>query len=123
MNKKKMKFVVAGAVIVVAIGSLVFFGVQKNMVYYRTVAELKAGGPTENVKVSGELVSGTLENEGIGDTLKFEIRDIEKTDEKILVSFTGQVPDTCLLYTSDAADDLTRVDLGGRRIIKKKKKK
>src|SRR5665811_1965783 len=26
----------------------------------------------------------------------------------------------CLLYTSDAADDLTRVDLGGRRIIKKK---
>ena len=25
---------------------------------------------------------------------------------------------TCLLYTSDAADDLTRVDLGGRRIIK-----
>ena len=24
----------------------------------------------------------------------------------------------CLLYTSDAADDLTRVDLGGRRIIK-----
>src|SRR5665811_1742489 len=26
---------------------------------------------------------------------------------------------TCLLYTSDAADDLTRVDLGGRRIITK----
>src|SRR5665811_2625210 len=24
---------------------------------------------------------------------------------------------SCLLYTSDAADDLTRVDLGGRRII------
>src|SRR5665811_2627293 len=31
-------------------------------------------------------------------------------------------PRICLLYTSDAADDLTRVDLGGRRIIKKKKK-
>eukprot|EP00657_Telonema_sp_P-1_P010097 TRINITY_DN438_c0_g1_i3.p1 TRINITY_DN438_c0_g1~~TRINITY_DN438_c0_g1_i3.p1 ORF type:complete len:131 (+),score=67.53 TRINITY_DN438_c0_g1_i3:47-439(+) len=29
--------------------------------------------------------------------------------------------DTCLLYTSDAADDLLCVDLGGRRIIKKKK--
>src|SRR5665811_2636772 len=26
--------------------------------------------------------------------------------------------EACLLYTSDAADDLTRVDLGGRRIIK-----
>src|SRR5450756_3126880 len=29
---------------------------------------------------------------------------------------------SCLLYTSDAADDLLCVDLGGRRIIKKKKK-
>src|SRR5659263_785238 len=31
--------------------------------------------------------------------------------------------DFCLLYTSDAADDLLCVDLGGRRIIKKKKTK
>eukprot|EP00657_Telonema_sp_P-1_P005147 TRINITY_DN22322_c0_g1_i1.p2 TRINITY_DN22322_c0_g1~~TRINITY_DN22322_c0_g1_i1.p2 ORF type:complete len:133 (-),score=20.08 TRINITY_DN22322_c0_g1_i1:55-453(-) len=29
---------------------------------------------------------------------------------------------TCILYTSDAADDLLCVDLGGRRIIKKKKR-
>ena len=28
---------------------------------------------------------------------------------------------SCLLYTSDAADDKALVDLGGRRIIKKKK--
>ena len=27
---------------------------------------------------------------------------------------------TCLLYTSDAADDMQCVDLGGRRIIKKR---
>ena len=30
-------------------------------------------------------------------------------------------PWTCLLYTSDAADEEDSVDLGGRRIIKKKK--
>ena len=29
---------------------------------------------------------------------------------------------SCLLYTSDAADERSSVDLGGRRIIKKKKK-
>ena len=29
---------------------------------------------------------------------------------------------TCLLYTSDAADEEDSVDLGGRRIIKKKKR-
>ena len=34
---------------------------------------------------------------------------------------TGQF-EACLLYTSDAADDSLRVDLGGRRIIKKRLK-
>ena len=32
------------------------------------------------------------------------------------------VHEDCLLYTSDAADERSSVDLGGRRIIKKKKK-
>eukprot|EP00826_Nyctotherus_ovalis_P040945 TRINITY_DN4075_c0_g2_i8.p1 TRINITY_DN4075_c0_g2~~TRINITY_DN4075_c0_g2_i8.p1 ORF type:complete len:337 (-),score=35.43 TRINITY_DN4075_c0_g2_i8:5-1015(-) len=35
----------------------------------------------------------------------------------------NQLPNICLLYTSDAADDMQCVDLGGRRIIKKKKNK
>ena len=33
------------------------------------------------------------------------------------------VSKTCLLYTSDAADERSSVDLGGRRIINKKKRK
>mgnify|MGYP003381657634 CR=1 FL=1 len=33
-------------------------------------------------------------------------------------AFAKLVP--CLLYTSDAADERSRVDLGGRRIIKQK---
>ena len=32
----------------------------------------------------------------------------------------GQAYWCCLLYTSDAADERSSVDLGGRRIIKKK---
>ena len=36
--------------------------------------------------------------------------DAETIDEQLV---------TCLLYTSDAADDMQCVDLGGRRIIKK----
>ena len=32
----------------------------------------------------------------------------------------GRSHDTCLLYTSDAADERSSVDLGGRRIINKK---
>src|SRR5665648_1097934 len=33
----------------------------------------------------------------------------------------SKVSTSCLLYTSDAADEEDSVDLGGRRIIKKKK--
>ena len=39
----------------------------------------------------------------------------ELTQDGAPVSLT-----TCLLYTSDAADERSSVDLGGRRIIKKK---
>src|SRR5665254_28925 len=47
----------------------------------------------------------------------------QRNTNKSRCLYTRHRPRSCLLYTSDAADDLTRVDLGGRRIIKKKKKK
>src|SRR5665254_29707 len=50
--------------------------------------------------------------QAVGHTAQANARDLQPARTEI---------DVCLLYTSDAADDLTRVDLGGRRIIKKKK--
>ena len=63
------------------------------------------------------------------------IRDRCAIDNKRLIKKLGELPESlsnkvkenltnildlyCLLYTSDAADDLLCVDLGGRRIIKK----
>ena len=72
------------------------------------------------------------ESRGLGDVYKRQPQDRGQLDEKL--SFVGLAADndqcrlhgasrrcrTCLLYTSDAADDLLCVDLGGRRIIKKK---
>src|SRR5665811_1256184 len=40
----------------------------------------------------------------------------ERTAQASRPSARSSQASTCLLYTSDAADDLTRVDLGGRRI-------
>ena len=42
--------------------------------------------------------------------------DVCEDEERLLLA------NTCLLYTSDAADERSSVNLGGRRIIKKKKK-
>ena len=47
------------------------------------------------------------------------LREIRELVDLVLKGDVGQVH-FCLLYTSDAADDLLCVDLGGRRIIKKK---
>ena len=42
------------------------------------------------------------------------------TQINIRQTVTSDGLQTCLLYTSDAADERSSVDLGGRRIIKKK---
>ena len=42
---------------------------------------------------------------------------------EIWVKRHATLPLICLLYTSDAADERSSVDLGGRRIINKKKNK
>ena len=39
------------------------------------------------------------------------------------VNSEWSLANSCLLYTSDAADERSSVDLGGRRIIKKKKQR
>ena len=59
------------------------------------------------------------------------IRDSAKATQEALnryypgqfeIAFCDPFPEfySCLLYTSDAADERSSVDLGGRRIIKKK---
>ena len=45
---------------------------------------------------------------------------VRKYSVKQLVSAGIVLHNPCLLYTSDAADERSSVDLGGRRIIKKK---
>ena len=42
------------------------------------------------------------------------------TIEVVVCSVEVAISWACLLYTSDAADERSSVDLGGRRIIKKK---
>ena len=73
------------------------------------------------------------ESRGLGDVYKRQCRSHEEGQASLggkasrppgtMTGKTAWILDgyVCLLYTSDAADDLLCVDLGGRRIIKKKK--
>ena len=74
-----------------------------------------------------------VRSRGLGDVYKRQVHvaghDVAGLDEDLredVLRATAlvrgdEVLVTCLLYTSDAADERSSVDLGGRRIIKKKK--
>ena len=73
-----------------------------------------------------------VRSRGLGDVYKrqfltLSVFDIEAGEGLRLLDFEPTIPYLaqflpyfCLLYTSDAADERSSVDLGGRRIIKKK---
>ena len=73
-----------------------------------------------------------VRSRGLGDVYKRQAMDnrplkweefLERIGQTIYLSATPgdyEQAKGCLLYTSDAADERSSVDLGGRRIIKKK---
>src|SRR5659263_772147 len=84
-----------------------------------TVVETERG--KFRLKSQGGTATGIVEinSKGVGQVGSEELGD------PVFVSASNMnhaLDGDCLLYTSDAADDLLCVDLGGRRIIKKKKK-
>ena len=98
------KLTVSGCVLF----AIVFFFKQKTayeMLRSLVGSEMCIRDRLVNVVIAGVILAGTgLPLSGLAN-LNFE---------------TATLAERCLLYTSDAADDLLCVDLGGRRIIKKK---
>ena len=104
MSKKRLRFIIGGVVIVVAVVALVAFAMTKNSVFYYTVSELEAKGQSENVRVSGNLVRGTIQKGGVGEPITFKIQDKTAVDKVIAVTYTGNVPDT---FREPRAEDPT----------------
>lgn len=93
MSARKIKIIVGAAVVAIAVGALLWVGVGRGSVYYYTVSELLAKGPQQQVRVSGELVGGTVQ--GLGTTtLKFVLHDRDKADQTISVVYNGAIPDS-----------------------------
>lgn len=84
------KFLIVGAIILLAIGYLVFTGLSTASVYYLTVGELQAQGNAEGrpVRVSGDVVPGTVTRDG--NLIRFVMTDGSGT---LPVVYNGIVPD------------------------------
>jgi cytochrome c-type biogenesis protein CcmE len=94
------KFAIAGGVIALAVAYLVLMAIQGTTVYFLTVGELQARGPSAQnqvFRVSGMLIPGTLARETGGGGIQFEIADIGETGQTSsalpVVYRGGQVPD------------------------------
>jgi cytochrome c-type biogenesis protein CcmE len=93
MSSRAIKITVGAVVVAVAVGVLIWVAVGRGSVVYYTVSELMAKGPTEQVSVSGKLVSGTVE--GLGTTtLKFVMHDRDNVANTIAVTYNGVIPDS-----------------------------
>jgi cytochrome c-type biogenesis protein CcmE len=84
------KFLVAGAVLVLAIGQLVATNLGSATVYYLTVGELTAQGnpPGRIVRVSGDVAAGSIARDGAA--VRFTIAD---PGGSLPVVYRGVVPD------------------------------
>ena len=91
-----------------------------NKIFFLGIGGSGMSGLAEVLFNLGYEVSGSdLIDSAVTRRLKSLGIDVRIGHETNNVISQDMIIKSCLLYTSDAADDLTRVDLGGRRIIKK----
>ncbi len=91
---RKKRFLIGGIIVVLAIGYLGYMGFQSSATYYYTVSELIEQGNSiygEQVRVNGQIVPGSVEQEPGGFTLRFTIAEER---ESLPVVYQGVVPDT-----------------------------
>lgn len=94
MKKKKVKFIIGGITIVVAIIYLIYSGIQKGGLYYLTVSELKEQGSIaygQSTRVNGNVLDGSIQWDFEETTLRFIISDGQN---KLPIIYRGVAPDT-----------------------------
>jgi cytochrome c-type biogenesis protein CcmE len=93
MKSKKAKFAAGGAVILVALGYLVYGGIRDTLVYFVTPQELKAQGPGavgKALRLGGMVERGSLAWDKETLVMTFRVTDGGAT---IPVTYKGIAPD------------------------------
>jgi len=91
---KRVKFIIGGAVIALAIVYLIFTATQSTASYFLTVEELHEKGSAiydRNVRVSGKVVGDSVDFNSRDLLLRFQITG--ESGETLPVSFNGPKPD------------------------------
>lgn len=95
LRSRNSKFFIGGAIIVLALGLLMFNSMQSTTVYYMTVGELQAKAATtqtDDVRVAAKVVDGTINWDAATSTGTFDVTD--GTGASMPVVYQGLMPDT-----------------------------
>jgi len=96
MITKKVKIPVAVAAILMALGYLMYTGISDTGVYYRTVSEVLDQASIfdgQNLRISGEVVDGTIQYDQENLLLSFSVRDTENDRVTMRANYQGVMPD------------------------------
>ena len=91
---QRIKFIVGGGVIALAIVYLIFTATQSTAAYFLTIGEVYAKGPAvygRNLRVSGKVINDSVDYNSRDLVLRFKIVD-EKGDT-LPILFNGPKPD------------------------------
>ena len=89
--RARSKFIIGGAIIVLAVGYLIVSSIGGSTAYYLTVEEVKAQGPSERpVRVAGAVVEESIEWNAQELLLRFNIAD---DSGDLAVTYNGPRPD------------------------------
>lgn len=90
MQRKRLKFLIGGGVIILAILYLIITGSKGAMVYYVTIDELHAKPVYDKkIRVLGKVVDGSIQRNNLDITFA-----IAEKGQQIPVAYRGIVPDT-----------------------------
>ena len=90
----KRKFLIGGAIVVLAIGYLVYAGFASSATYYYTVSEFgeqRSSASGDNVRVNGEVIPGSIVKDAGSPRITFTLTEAGET---LVVIYEGVVPDT-----------------------------
>jgi len=91
---KRLKFLIGGGVIAIAIVYLIFTATQSTAAYFLTVEELYARGSEvydRNVRVSGKVMDGAIDFNARDLVLRFQVAG--QSGQTLPVVFNGPKPD------------------------------
>jgi len=91
---KKSKFLIAGLIVIAAVGYLVISGFNSSSVYYLEVNELvnKSSGYSEKgLRVSGDVKNGTVQKDVVNKHLEFVMSGKEGSEMNVV--YNGIIPD------------------------------